>query len=61
MQRPFVTENTKERERLISLVGRLTDEALSLPLENDWTIAVCPCASIILGSAITVSDAQMEG
>ena len=40
MERPFIAENTKERERLISLVGRLTDEALSLPLFNDWTIAV---------------------
>ncbi len=40
MDRPFVAENTKERERLISLVGRLTGEALSLTLKNDWTIAV---------------------
>lgn len=40
MDRPFVAENTKERERLSSLVGRLTDEELSLPLGNDWTVAV---------------------
>ena len=40
MDRPFVAENTKERERLSALVGRLTDEELSLPLEDDWTIAV---------------------
>ena len=40
MDRPFVAENTKERERLSSLVGRLTDEELSLPLGKDWTIAV---------------------
>jgi hypothetical protein len=40
MDRPFVAENTKERERLISLVRNLTDEELSLPLGNDWTIAV---------------------
>ena len=40
MDRPFVAENTKERERLRSLVERLTDEELSLPLGNDWTIAV---------------------
>ena len=40
MDRPFVAENTKERERLISLVGSLTDEELSLPLGDDWTIAV---------------------
>ena len=40
MDRPFVAENTKERERLSALVGRLTDEKLSLPLGDDWTIAV---------------------
>ena len=40
MDRPFVAENTKERERLSALVGRLTDKELSLPLEDDWTIAV---------------------
>ncbi len=40
MERSFVAENTKERQRLSSLVGRLTDEELSLPLEDDWTIAV---------------------
>ena len=40
MDRPFVAENAKERERLRSLVKRLTDEELSLPLFNGWTIAV---------------------
>ena len=40
MDRPFVAENTKERERLSTLVRRLTDEELSLPLGDDWTIAV---------------------
>jgi GAF domain-containing protein len=40
MERPFVAENAKERERLRSLVERLTDKELSLPLGNDWTIAV---------------------
>jgi len=40
MDRPFVAENAKERERLISLVTRLTDEELRLPLGNGWTIAV---------------------
>ena len=39
MERPFVGENTRERERLIALVARLTDEELSLPLEMGWTIA----------------------
>lgn len=40
MDRPFVEENAKERERLISLVARLTDEELRLPLGDGWTIAV---------------------
>ena len=40
MERPFVAENAKERERLRSLVERLTDKELSLPLGNDWTSAV---------------------
>jgi len=40
MDRPFIAENAKERERLRSLIGRLTDEELSLPLENGWTVAV---------------------
>jgi hypothetical protein len=39
MDRPFVTENRRERARLIALVARLTDEELSLPLEMGWTIA----------------------
>ena len=40
MDRPYVTENTKERERLKSLVERLSDKELSLPMGEDWTIAV---------------------
>ena len=40
MDRSFVAENAKERERLRSLVEGLTDEELNLPLGNDWTIAV---------------------
>ena len=40
MERPFVKENAGERKRLISLVERLTDEELSLPLGDDWTIAI---------------------
>jgi hypothetical protein len=40
MDRSFVQENTRERERLQTLVKRLTDEQLSLPLGSDWTIAV---------------------
>ena len=40
MDRPFVAENAKARERLDSLVARITEEELNLPLGNDWTIAV---------------------
>jgi hypothetical protein len=40
MDRPFVTENAKERERLRNLVAGLTDEELSHPLGTDWTVAI---------------------
>ena len=40
MERSFVKENARERERLISLVESLKDEELSLPLGDDWTIAI---------------------
>ncbi len=40
MERSFVAENKKERERLISLARRLGDEDLMLPMGNGWTIAV---------------------
>jgi hypothetical protein len=40
MDRSFVEENARERERLRTLVGRLTDEELDLPIGRDWTIAV---------------------
>ena len=40
MDRLFVTENAKERERLRLLVERLTDEELMFPIGNGWTIAV---------------------
>ena len=40
MDRPYVAENTKERDRLKSLVERLSDEELNLPMGEDWTISV---------------------
>jgi hypothetical protein len=40
MNRPFVAENTRERERLRSMIERLTDADLKLPLGDDWTVAV---------------------
>ena len=40
MDRPFIEENAKERERLRSLVERLSDDQLSISLEDGWTIAV---------------------
>jgi uncharacterized SAM-binding protein YcdF (DUF218 family) len=33
----YIAENTTERERLIALVNRLTDEELAHPLEAGWT------------------------
>jgi len=38
MDRPFVVENTRERDRLRRLVDRITDEELSLPMWEGWTI-----------------------
>ena len=40
MDRSFVGENAKARERLRSLVEQLKDVELSLTMENGWTIAV---------------------
>ena len=40
MDRLFVAENAKERERLSSLVAQLSDEQLCFPMGDDWTIAV---------------------
>jgi len=40
MKRTYVEENSRELARLRSLVERLTDEQLSTPLGNDWTIAI---------------------
>jgi hypothetical protein len=40
MNRPFVAENAREREKLRLLVERLTVEELRLPMYDGWTIAV---------------------
>jgi hypothetical protein len=39
MDRSYVAENTSERNRLRTLVSKLSDEDLSRTLENGWTIA----------------------
>lgn len=39
MDRPFVAENNAERERLKTLVARLSDEELSRPMAAGWTVA----------------------
>ena len=39
MDRPFINENARERKRLCALVDSMTDEELSLPLNEGWTIA----------------------
>ncbi len=40
MDRPFIEENRRERERLRSLAARLTEEQLNIPLGEDWTVAI---------------------
>ena len=41
MDKPFIEDNTRERERLRKLVDELTDEELSLVIYKEgWTIAV---------------------
>lgn len=39
MDRPWVAENDAERERLRSLVTRMSDEELSRPMPEGWTVA----------------------
>ena len=39
MERPFVAENAKERERLVRLVNQITDKELEFPMWEGWTIA----------------------
>jgi uncharacterized damage-inducible protein DinB len=39
MNRSYVIENNAERERLIALVERLSDEQLSRPMAAGWTVA----------------------
>jgi hypothetical protein len=41
MEKQFITDNNRERERLKKLVNRLTDEELNLVIYKEgWTIAV---------------------
>jgi hypothetical protein len=40
MERAYATENTHERQRLRTLVARLSDEDLTRPLPNGWTVAI---------------------
>jgi DinB superfamily len=37
--RGYIAENTRERDRLRALVGRLTDEELRTPVNEHWTVA----------------------
>ena len=40
MDRAFIKENRRERERLKSLVDELSEAQLNIPLGEDWTVAV---------------------
>ena len=37
--RPYIEENTRERERLRAIVERLDEDALRLPVNEFWTVA----------------------
>jgi hypothetical protein len=37
--RPYIAENTRQRERLQALVARLGDEELAAPVNEYWTVA----------------------
>jgi hypothetical protein len=39
MSEDYIQDNTSERQRLISLVAKLTDAELVKPLPNGWTVA----------------------
>jgi hypothetical protein len=39
IDRSFVEQNARERDRLRSLVTRLTDEELNAPVNEHWTVA----------------------
>ena len=39
MDRPFIVENRRERDRLRRLVDRISDQELSLPMWEGWTIS----------------------
>jgi hypothetical protein len=40
MGRAYATENTHERQRLRTLVARVSDADLTRPLPNGWTVAI---------------------
>jgi hypothetical protein len=40
MERAYATENTHERQRLRTVVARLSDDDLKRPLPNGWTVAI---------------------
>jgi len=40
MERGYATENAHERQRLRTLVARLSDDDLTRPLPNGWTVAI---------------------
>ena len=69
MERQFDIDNKRERERLRSLVSRITDEELDLPYyEEGWTIATglapdiasaaCTTAAILASGMSCVGGAR---
>ncbi|RJQ84254.1 MAG: hypothetical protein C4519_05080 [Desulfobacteraceae bacterium] len=39
MEKPFIIENARERNRLKALVDRISDEQLARTFSNGWTVA----------------------
>ena len=40
MDRSYATENTRERQRLRTLITSVSDDDLKRPLPNGWTVAI---------------------
>ena len=40
MDQSYIVENTRERQRLQTLIASLSDEDLQRPLPNGWTVAI---------------------
>ena len=60
MERPFLAENTMERESIRALVASLTDEDLSLTLGEGWTVALTLAHLTFWDHRVLVHFAKVE-